>query len=108
LLVVFGKLIFKYYINPIGSQRGLMCLFSAPNIRSFYLNFSYVSPFFANLFENLSPGYRAWTCVYVGTCFPIGINLKVFTSSSEELDALQSAYFKPLNEHSVHNQQSSL
>jgi len=85
-----------------------MCLSSAPPLRFYYLNVSYVSPFFTNSFENLSPGYRAWTCVCVATCFPIGINVEVFTSLSEELGALQSVYFKPLNEHSVHSQQYSL
>lgn len=108
LLVVFSKLIFKYYINLAGSQRGIMWLFRAPPLRSFYLNLSYVSPFFANSFENLSPGSRAWTCVWVAICFPIGINLEVFTNPSEELGALQSVYFKSLKEHSVHNQQHSL
>lgn len=108
MLVVFGKLIFKYYMNPVGSQRGIMCLFSVPPLRSFYLSLSYVSPFFANSFENLSPGYRAWTCVCVATCFQIGINFEVFTNPSEELGALQSVYFKPLNKYSVHNQQHCL
>ena len=106
--VVFGKLIFKYYIDSVGSHLGIFCLSSAPPLRSFYLNLSYVSLFFANSFENLSPGHRACTCVRVATCFSIGINLESFTSPSEDLGALQTGYFKPLNKHSVNNQQHSL
>jgi len=54
------------------------------------------------------PAYRARTFVCVAACFPIGINLEVSTSLSEELSVLQFVYFKPLNAHSLRNQQYSL